>query len=218
MNLRLPPPSAVRVVLFDIGGVLIPSSGVPTMLAWMRNTVSTEELWRMWLSSHCVRAFETGRLSPEEFAEQVIADFGLPVQRDGFLEEMTRWSMTPFPGAIELIERIPAQYVRATLSNTNVIHWKYIMGNAGLAAAFPHHFPSHLIGKIKPDAEAFHHVAEALRCQPQEVLFLDDNELNVAGAKSIGMQSVPVRGIVEAERALLDFGIISVGRGGISSV
>jgi len=173
----------------------------------------------MWLSSHCVRAFETGRLSPEEFADQVIADFRLPVQRDGFVEEMSRWSMTPFPGAIELIEQIPERYVRATLSNTNVIHWKYIMRNAGLAAAFPHHFPSYLIGKIKPDAEAFQHVTEALRCEPQEVLFLDDNELNVAGARSIGMQSIRVRGIVEVERALLDFGIISVGRGGsISSV
>jgi putative hydrolase of the HAD superfamily len=76
-----------------------------------------------------------------------------------------------------------------------------------------------LIGKIKPDAEAFQHVTEALRCEPQEVLFLDDNELNVAGARSIGMQSIRVRGIVEVERALLDFGIISVGRGGsISSV
>ena len=210
MNLRTPSLSAVRVVLFDIGGVLIPSSGVPTMLAWMRNTVSAEELWRMWLSSQCVRAFETGRLSPEEFANQAIADFRLPVQRDGFLEEMSRWSMTPFPGAIELIEQIPTRYVRATLSNTNVIHWQYIMRNAGLATAFPHHFPSHLIGKIKPDAEAFQHVTEALRCEPQEVLFLDDNELNVAGARSIGMQSVRVRGIVEAERALLDFGIISI--------
>ena len=122
--------------------------------------------------------------------------------------------MTPFPGAIELIEQIPARYVRATLSNTNVIHWKYIMRNAGLAAAFPHHFPSYLIGKIKPDAEAFEHVTEALECEPHEVLFLDDNEMNVVGARSIGMQSVRVRGIVEAERALLDFGIISIGRGG----
>ena len=183
------------------------------MLAWMRNTVSAEELWRMWLSSQCVRAFETGRLSPEEFADQVIRDFRLPVQRDGFLEEMTRWSMTLFPGAIELIEQIPTRYVRATLSNTNVIHWKFLMRNAGLATAFPHHFPSHLIGKIKPDAEAFQHVTQTLRCEPHEVLFLDDNEINVAGASSVGMQGVRVRGLAEAARALLDFGIISISRG-----
>jgi len=97
----------IRVILFDIGGVLVEPSGVATMLTWMRNSVSAEELWRMWLTSSCVRAFETGRTSPEEFADQVIVDFRLPVARDRFLEEMTRWSVTLFPGAIELVEQIP---------------------------------------------------------------------------------------------------------------
>ena len=200
--------NAIRVVVFDIGGVLVESSGVLTMLAWMRNTVSAEELWRMWLTSPCVRAFETGRLSAVEFADQVIADFRLPVPREEFLDGMTRWSVTLFPGALELIEQIPARYLRATLSNTNVIHWKYLMRNTGLTRAFPHHFPSHLIGKIKPDAEAFQHVTETLGCEPQEVLFLDDNDLNVSGARSVGMHSVRVRGIAEAERALVDFRIL----------
>jgi len=126
MKLSTSSPSTIRVVLFDIGGVLVEPSGVATMLGWMRNSVSAEQLWRMWLTSSCVRAFETGRLSPEEFADQVITEFGLPVSRDGFLEEMTRWSVTLFSGAIELVEQIPPQYLRATLCNTNVIHWKYL--------------------------------------------------------------------------------------------
>lgn len=208
MTLRLSSVNAIRLVLFDIGGVLVESSGVPTMLAWMRNTVSAEELWRLWLTSPCVRAFETGRLSAEDFADQVIADFRLPVPRAEFLDEMTRWSATLFPGALELIEQIPARYLRATLSNTNAVHWQYLTTKTGLARAFPHHFPSHLIGKIKPDAEAFQHVMEALKYEPQEVLFLDDNELNVSGARSVGMHSVRVRGITEAERALVDFRIL----------
>src|SRR5215475_2075523 len=146
MKSRASSPNAIRVVLFDVGGVLVEPSGVSTMLTWMRNTVSAEELWRLWLTSPCVRAFETGRLSAEEFAKKVIADFRLPVQRDEFLEEMTRWSVTLFPGAIELVEQIPTRYVRATLCNTNVVHWNYLMGNTGLARVFPHHFASHLIG------------------------------------------------------------------------
>lgn len=208
MNLRDSSSNSIRVVLFDIGGVLVEPSGVTTMLAWMRNAVSEEELWTMWLTSPCVRAFETGRLSPEEFADEVILDFRLPVQREQFLQEMTRWSVTPFPGAVELIEQISPRYVRATLCNTNVIHWKYLMRNAGLAKAFPHHFASHLIGKIKPDAEAFHYVTQALGCDPKQVLFLDDNEMNVVGARSVGMEGVRVRGPAEAKCALVDFGLL----------
>src|ERR1700688_3245815 len=109
--------NTIRVVLFDIGGVLVEPSGVATMLVWMRNNVFAEPLWRMWLTSSCIRAFETGRLSPEEFADQVIAEFCWPVPRDGFLEQMTHRSVALFPGAIELVEQIPPQYVRATLCN-----------------------------------------------------------------------------------------------------
>ena len=208
MELRASSGIAIRIVLFDIGGVLVEPSGVATMLAWMRNSVSPEQLWRMWLTSSCVRAFETGRLSPEAFADQVIAEFGLPVPHDVFLGEMTHWSVTPFPGAVELVEQIPPQYVRATLCNTNVIHWKYLMGIEGLTRAFPHHFASHLIGKIKPDAEAFQHVTDALQCDTHEVLFLDDNDINVVAARLVGMQAVRVRGIAEAKRALVASGVL----------
>ena len=198
----------IRVVLFDIGGVLVEPSGVATMLAWMHNRVSADQLWRMWLTSSSVRAFETGRLSPAAFADQAIAEFGLPVPAEVFLGEMTRWSVTLFPGAIELVEQIPPQYVRATLCNTNVIHWNYLMGNTGLNRAFPHHFASHLMGKIKPDAEAFQHVTDALQCEPLEVIFLDDNDMNVVAARSLGMQAVRVRGIAEAKHALVASGVL----------
>jgi len=65
---------SLRVVLFDIGGVLVEPSGVNTMLAWMGNRISAEELWRLWLTSPVVRAFETGKMTPDAFADRVIAD------------------------------------------------------------------------------------------------------------------------------------------------
>jgi len=198
---------SLRVVLFDIGGVLVEPSGVNTMLAWMGNRISAEELWRLWLTSPVVRAFETGKMTPDAFADRVIADFDLPVPRDEFLRQMALWSITLFPGALELVERVPARYVRATLCNTNPIHWPYLMNNERLAHAFTHHFASHLTGKIKPDEDAFHHVVDTLACTPQEVLFLDDNDLNVAGARAAGMNAVRVQGIAEAERALQSFGV-----------
>jgi len=82
------------------------------------------------------------------------------------------------------------------------------MRNEGLTRAFPHHFASHLLGKIKPDAEAFRHVTDALRCEPNEVMFLDDNDINVVAAESIGMQAVRVRGIAEAKSALVASGVL----------
>jgi putative hydrolase of the HAD superfamily len=199
----------IRVVLFDVGGVLVETSGVGTMLAWMGHRISAEDLWKMWLTSPVVRAFETGRMSNDEFADQVIADFGLPVRREEFLREMATWSATFLPGAVELVERIPVRFVRATLCNSNPIHWPHLMQNDRFSNAFLYHFASHLTGKIKPDEAAFRHVIENLRCDPQEVLFLDDNELNVIGANAVGMKAMRVRGVAEARRALINLNVIA---------
>lgn len=200
--------SQIRIVLFDVGGVLVELPGVPTMLAWMGNRISQDELSRMWLASPVVRAFETGRATPEVFADQLIAEMALPVGRDQLLDEFTHWTLGPLPGALDLVGRIPRRYTRAMLCNSNVLHWPRLMKDMRLAEVFDHHFASHLMGKIKPDEEAFHHVTDTLDCAAAEVLFLDDNQLNVDAAKSVGMKAVQVRGVMEAERFLVDVGVM----------
>ena len=199
----------ISVVLFDVGGVLVETSGVGTMLAWMNHRVSAEELWKMWLTNPAVRAFETGKMPADEFADRVIAGFRLPVRQEEFLRELTTWSATFFPGAVELVERIPSRYLRATLCNSNAIHWPCLMQNQRFSNAFVYHFASHLIGKIKPDEAAFRHVVEVIRCDPREVLFLDDNELNVLGATAVGMNAMRVKGVAEATRVLIASDVIA---------
>jgi glucose-1-phosphatase len=201
--------SRIRVVLFDIGGVLVELSGVPTMLAWMDNRITGEELMRLWLESPSVRAFETGRIAPETFVTELISEMSLPVEADDLVREFTRWPRGLFPGALDLIGRIPTKYTRATLSNTNALHWPRISQEFRLEEAFDHHFASHLTGRIKPDEDAFHHVTEKLQCDAEEVLFLDDSPVNVDVAASLGMKAVRVAGLAAAERALDDAGVLN---------
>lgn len=199
----------IRIVLFDVGGVLVELGGVPTVLSWMRNPIAPEELFRMWLTSPAVRAFETGRIDPDSFADELIVEMSLRVKRDQLLKELAGWPTGTFPGALELLERIPRQYIRATLSNTNSLHWPLVLGPMKLEKAFDHHFASHLTGKIKPDAEAFQHVLETLQCRADEVLFLDDNRLNVDAAAGVGMHVALAKGVPAAEHALIDFGVLT---------
>lgn len=195
-------------MLFDLGGVLVELAGVPTMLEWMGNRVSPEELWKMWLGSAAVRAFETGRMDAARFADDLIAEMALPVTREKLIEEFTFWPRGLFPGALELLKQIPPRYTRATLSNSNALHWPRLMMELQLAEAFDQHFASHLICKIKPDEEAFRHVTHSLQCAAEEILFLDDNQLNVEAAAKVGMKAIRVQGVAASERALRDAGVI----------
>jgi glucose-1-phosphatase len=199
----------IRVVLFDLGGVLVEISGVPTMLGWLGNRVSSEGLWQLWLTSPAVRAFETGEITPEKFADSVIAEMKLPVTSDRFLDAFMGWPKGLFAGALDLLAALTPRYTRATLSNSNVLHWPRMMKEMALADAFDHHFASHLTGKIKPDEHAFRHVLDTLCCAAEEVLFLDDNELNTSAAKRIGINAVTVRGIANTKQALMEAGLIA---------
>jgi len=201
-------PTDIRVLLFDVGGVLVQLSGVETMLEWLGRRVTADELWRMWLESVPVRKFETGRIDASEFAAGVTSEFGLPVEPRQFLEAFIRWPTGLYPGTLEMLARIPRNYRRAILSNSNVLHWPRVLGEMRLGAAFDNHFVSHLTGRIKPDSDAFEHVVDSLGCMPAQVLFLDDNSLNVEAAQRFGMHAIRVRGATETHGVLTDLGII----------
>jgi glucose-1-phosphatase len=199
----------IKVVLFDLGGVLVELHGMNTMLGWLNNKLTPDEFWSLWLSSPVVRQFESGRATPEEFADQIISDLALPVGKQDFLAAFTSWAAGLYPGALELVRSVPEQFTRATLCNTSVLHWSRLMSDFELEPAFHHHFASHITGRLKPDQEAFEHVVEILGCKPSSVFFMDDNRLNVDAAQRSGMHAVRVNGPVEARKALIEAGIVS---------
>ena len=198
----------IRLVLFDLGGVLVELRGVPTMLAWLNHRVSLEELWALWLSSPVVRRFETGRTTPAEFAEQIIRELSLPVSPEDFVANFQSWLVGLLPGALDVVRSVPSRFTRATLSNNSEPHWRRLMTEFDLEDAFHHHFASHLTGKIKPDREAFQNVLDTLGCSADSVFFLDDSTLNVNAARDVGMHAVQVQGPAEARLALIEAGIL----------
>src|SRR5215471_13368489 len=204
-----PQQNEIRVVLFDVGGVLVELSGLAMLLSWVPRRMSAEQAINLWLTSPTVRAFETGRMPPEVFVDQVISELALPVSREEFLAAFCTWGQEILPGAVELVQRVPRKYLRATLCNTNSLHWPNLLRRRDLCEAFDHHFASHLTGKIKPDQEAFQHVLATLRCRADEVLFLDDSRLNVDAAKRIGITAFQVKGPLEAEHALRQAGVLA---------
>ncbi len=210
--------SQIAVVLFDVGGVLVRLGGVRPMLEWLGYRVPTEDLWRTWLHSPSVRAFETGKIAGEEFARQLIDELRIEVDAQAFLDSFAGWPSEVYPGALELIDQIPSRYVRAVLSNSNAVHWPRVTDELGLGGLFHHYFVSHLTGRIKPDADAFEHVLETLACRAAEVLFLDDNLLNVEAARRVGLEAFVVEGPDDALRVLQQSQIIPAPAGGFRTL
>jgi putative hydrolase of the HAD superfamily len=204
----MPAAHQIHVILFDLGGVLVELTGAPKLLSLIGDRLPSEDLWAQWLASPVVRAFETGRIAPDQFAARLIQELKLPINADHFLGEFTRLPKGLFAGTFDLLKRIAPSYTRATLSNNNVLHWPRLMDEMQLHDKFDYHFPSHLIGKIKPDADAFHNVIATLGCTASAILFLDDNAVNVESARCVGIKAEQVHGVRGAEQALLAYGLL----------
>jgi putative hydrolase of the HAD superfamily len=200
-------PGAIDVVLFDLGGVLIDFGGVGPMkqLAAIEHD---DELWRRWLTCPWVRSFERGRCSAEQFAAGVVDEWALTLAPDAFLAEFRSWPGGPLPGADALVAEVRQVVPAGCLSNTNALHWDDQFHRWPILDAFDFSFLSFELGFVKPDRELFDEVARRVAVPPVRVLFLDDNVINVEGARAAGFTAEVVTGVAEARHALVAAGII----------
>lgn len=198
----------IEIVLLDIGGVIVELTGVPTMLEWTGNRYNVDIIREMWLKSSAVRSFETGCSTAEQFATEIITEMDLPVGKIEFIKSFTNWPKRLFPGVSCLMKELNRHFTLACLSNSNELHWPRLMTEMGLENMFDYYFASHLIGKLKPDLNAFEHVLQSLGCKAASILFLDDNEINVKSAIKIGMEAHKVRGPSELRHIFKEANII----------
>ena len=197
----------VELVLFDLGGVLIEVPGVRAMLE-LTGIQSEEELWRRWLECRWVRRFESGGCSGTEFAAGVVADWQLELSAAAFLDAFRDWPAGPLPGAAELVAQTQANVPTGCFSNTNALHWHSHIAAWPLMSLFDHRFLSFELGLLKPDIAAFAQVADLLQVPAERVLFLDDNEVNVAGAAEAGFRATRATGVAEARQRLVEAAVL----------
>jgi HAD superfamily hydrolase (TIGR01509 family) len=192
----------IRVVLFDLGGVIVDLSGLDRFL--YRHGLVAADFWPKWLALGAGNDFERGHTSPDEFARAFLDDFQLDLSSEQFLAEFAEWPSGLLPGALELLGELDGldRVITATLSNTNPVHWSSSFTQQTLLGLFDRHFPSFELGLAKPSTAIFERVAQLLDIEPTEVAFVDDNEVNVEAARTVGLAAFHARGPIEARAAL----------------
>jgi glucose-1-phosphatase len=199
--------SAIEVVLFDLGGVLIDFGGVAPMKE-LAGIEHDDELWRRWLTCEWVRTFERGQCSAGEFAAGVVDDWDLAVTPEEFLAAFRSWPGGPLAGADALLAEVRQRMPAGCLSNTNSLHWDDQFDRWPILDSFDFRFLSFELGFVKPDRDLFDRVAQLLPVPPDRVLFLDDNVINVDGATAAGFVAELVKGVAETRDALAAAGIV----------
>jgi putative hydrolase of the HAD superfamily len=202
------PASYPRAVLFDLGGVIVELGPLSDIVG--ADTYAEDEFWSRWLRSAAVRDFEGGRCDPDQFGDRLAAEFGLSLSGSELVDRFRSWPKGLFAGAQQLIIELGElpELVVAALSNSNPVHWYEQQDAALIRSLFEVRFLSYEMKLVKPDRAIFDGVAVALGLEPEDILFFDDNRINVDAATAAGWNAVIAKGPSECRRHLALLGIV----------
>ena len=200
-------PREIDAVLFDIGGVVLQMGDIAT-LGPFNGMHDTGAIQQIWLDSPIVDAHERGKIDAAEFAARMIETYAIGCTPSAFLDRCIAWHGDLFAGVEETIAAIDPSVRVACLSNTCDYHWRNHARAAAVARLFSQQFLSFRLGAMKPEPAIFRMAAEQLGCAPGRILFFDDTERHVLGARQFGFKAHRVEGIAEARRILQKHGLL----------
>jgi putative hydrolase of the HAD superfamily len=208
----------VKAVISDFGGVLTtPLLG--SLIAFQNETgISAESLGGAMQriaerdGAHPLFELEKGKLSEAEFLDRLSA----ALQPDlGHRPEMHRFkeiyfdALQPNGRMIELMRDLRGRGYRMALLTNNVREWEpYWRSMLPVDEIFELVVDSGFVGMRKPEPEIYHLTLERLGdgIGASDCLFVDDVEVNVEAARTLGMTAIhyrdPDQAIAEIEGAL----------------
>lgn len=189
-----------------MGGVLVQLGSFEAMLG--PTSLAPDEIAQAWILSDAVQEFERGRCDVESFASRIIDEMSLQGTPDQFVERLLQFPKGLFPGAAELVESVAKVVTTCVLSNTNELHWTRQLDRGAIPPLCDRLYLSYELGMAKPHRPIYDYAINDLAMPANQILFLDDNQVNVDGARAAGMRSELVRGPEEAADALRSYRVI----------
>ena len=180
----------IQAVLFDADGVLQkPVEGGREKLASLCGVESRrEEFVRDFLSAEmpCLR----GDADMSDTIADVLKKWDSPFSVEQAIETHTK-IVEANPESIEVVRALRKSGVPAYLAtNQHEYRARYMSEVFGYANIFDGEFYSCRLGAMKPDPNYFHAILKSLPYQPEQLLFIDDRDRNVAAAQSVGIHGV----------------------------
>ncbi len=193
-------------VIFDLGGVLV---SVDFMRACTRLEAAggapAEVIREAIVNGEDKMAFDTGRLSPQQFAVRFCAAIDLRLPYAEFAEI---WCdiFDEQREVTGLLDQIAAKADLVLLSNTDPLHLDYVRSNYDFLPKFGRMLLSYEVGHAKPARQIFERAIGL--CAPQtRMIYFDDVAEYVTAARGCGL---PAEQFVDAAKLRRDLERVGV--------
>ena len=183
--------------VFDLGKVILPFEHrqIATKL-WQRSTnkgkLSEQDIFQdlFDVENGAINRYEEGLSSSEEFFLQMRKRYALALDFEEFSEIWNNifWEN---PGVNEILIYLKSKgYPIFLLSNTNELHFSYVIERFPIVHVFDEWILSFEIGAKKPDKRIYDAIFEKTDVDRAKVLYIDDIDAYISAARSYGIQGI----------------------------
>jgi len=185
-------PAKSPVFVFDFGGVVIKWRNNNPIFDYVAERYGIPRLEMRRAFELALPELERGEVSMRDFLEEVLGRFGKSLRKGDSPDGL--WTL-PFErlvkfrkGTVELVRSLRRSGYRVYLfSNTSLPHVR-LLRRKRWDRLFDGFLSSCELRSMKPSATAFRKALAEIGATASEVVFIDDKEENVKGAKDFGIR------------------------------
>jgi HAD superfamily hydrolase (TIGR01509 family) len=193
----------IKVVLFDIGGVLIDYDN-QMYYDYLSKTDKINK--RLFLKSldPLDRKIDGGKISRSGLEAKLADELGIQRSRIHYNKAFENVAKTN-KEVVKIAEALSKRYMLAILSDINEERYEIVERKFINTKIFSKIFLSYRAHLIKPDRRIFLYVLRGLKVKPKDILFIDNDIRNVRGAKTVGMNSIQFKNVNQLKRDIGKF-------------
>ncbi|GMR02174.1 MAG: HAD family phosphatase [Acidimicrobiia bacterium] len=200
--------SEIKVVFFDVGGVLLTNG-------WDRKSrgLASEKFhldWEDFQDRHesVSSSFETGKLTISEYLEGTVFYRQRDFTESEFVDFMKAQSIA-MPESLAVADELAntGRYVLATLNNESRELNDYRIETFGLRNYFSVFLSSSYLGISKPHREIYKLAVDITQRRPDQCLLIDDRKINLECANLAGIRPVHFKNADQLRTSLRNLGV-----------
>ncbi|MDB5520596.1 MAG: haloacid dehalogenase [Tardiphaga sp.] len=203
-------PHCANALLFDLGRVVLDVDVTRALACWAAHAnAAPAQIAARFRQDHHYEQHEIGAIDASAYFATLRHSLGIDITDEQFLEGWNAVIIGEMPGIDALLAAAARHLPLYAFSNTNVAHAaSFSAPFAKLLSHFQTVFLSSSIGLRKPDAAAYDHVVRAIGVPAARIVFFDDSNENIAGARASGLKTVHVRTPHDVADALAALGLV----------
>lgn len=186
----------ISTIIFDFGNVLI-DLDIPGFQDQIQDLLGLPTEEEKQMIDEVMDSYECGLISNEFFINRIIKLSRKPVHARDIIQCWNSMLVGIKPDTLKTLQNLRLHYKTYILSNTNQLHieWvhKHLKDKYGIDEFEKEYlhgaFYSHEMKMAKPDPEIYKEVQSTIDVPPDQIVFIDDLEENVVGARNAGWRS-----------------------------